>query len=66
MAEEGLEKRATSLEGLREWLLQLEHRLSDLERESERARRRRRRMFWYFIVMLAVYLLSIYWSLTTI
>ena len=44
-------------DGVREWLLQLERRVSELEHERALTLRRRRRMFWYIALMAIAYLL---------
>ena len=51
------DKRGGDPEGVREWLVQLERRVSELERERTLTLRRRRRMFWYIAVMVILYLL---------
>ena len=58
MAEEGEKPGgAASLEGMRDWLLTLEKRVTELEREQGLARRRRRRGFWAFVILLVLYAL---------
>ena len=48
---------AAGTEGVREWLLQLERRVSELERAGALAERRRRRGFWVMAVVVVVYVL---------
>ena len=49
-----------TLDGMREWLMQLERRVTEIESENARARLRRRRAFWYFSIMVIAYLLLVY------
>ena len=46
---------AAGPDGVREWLLQLERRVSELERAGAQAERRRRRGFWAMAVVVVVY-----------
>jgi len=46
--------------GVREWLLQLERRVSELEHERVLARRRRLRGFVYLLVVLVAYAVYLY------
>lgn len=55
------ETAAGTPDSTREWLLQLERRVTEIERENARARRRRRRSFWYFAVVVILYLLVMYY-----
>ena len=51
---------AAGQDGVREWLLQLERRVTELERAGVLAERRRRRGFWVMAAAVVVYLLLIY------
>jgi hypothetical protein len=44
-------------DGVREWLLQLERRVTELERAGARAERRRRHGFWVMVVVVVAYVL---------
>jgi len=47
----------------REWLLQLERRVTELERAAERAERKRRRSVLLMLVAGVLYVLVVYWEM---
>ena len=55
-----MEPKPPGPDGTREWLLQLERRVSDLERERALAEKRRRRSFWYIATVVVLYALLFY------
>ena len=55
---------AVGPEALREWLLQLERRVGELERADVRRERARRRSRLVLLVGVALYILVFYWELT--
>ena len=55
-----------SLEGLRDWLLVLEQRVTELEREQQLARRRRRRGFWAFVIVMVLYALVLNYEMNAL
>jgi len=50
---------AAGTDGVREWLLQLERRVSELEHAATQAERRRRRGFWIMAAVVIVYVLLV-------
>lgn len=55
---------AGSPDSTREWLLQLERRVDELEQSAERARLARRRSRLFLLVGVALYVLFLSWELT--
>ena len=55
-----MEPKPPDPDGTREWLLQLERRVAELERIHAAAERRRRRSFWFMAVAVVLYVLLFY------
>jgi hypothetical protein len=52
-------------DGTREWLLQLERRVSELERAAAKAERARRRSLVYFILAGVLYVVVVTWGMNS-
>jgi len=51
-------------DAIREWLLQLERRVDELEREAAKRERARRRSLLYFLLAGVLYVLVVYWEMS--
>ena len=62
--EEKREDGAAKPDATREWLLQLERRVSELENAAARAEKARRRSLLYFLLAGVLYVAVIYWEMS--
>ena len=62
--EEKRESAGGAPDGTREWLLQLERRVTELESAADRKERARRRSRMFVLVGVALYFLVLYWEMT--
>ena len=61
--DENREGGAGKPDGTREWLLQLERRVTELERAAEKAQRTRRRSVLFMLLAGVLYVLVVYWEM---
>lgn len=61
--EQEREQAAGKPDGTREWLLQLERRVTELEREAAKKERGRRRSLVLMLVAGVLYVLVVYWQM---
>jgi hypothetical protein len=62
--EERRESAGVAPDGTREWLLQLERRVTELEQAAERTQRARKRARMFILAGVALYVLLLYWEMT--
>jgi cell division septal protein FtsQ len=61
--EQEREQAAGKPDGTREWLLQLERRVTELERAAAQKERTRRRSLFFMLLAGVLYVLVVYWQM---
>ena len=62
--EQEREQAAGNPDGTREWLLQLERRVTELQREAAKKERTRRRSLLFMLLAGVLYVLVVYWEMS--